>query len=173
MNATPFANGAWAPINTGNNNGAAYTGMYPHIDGFVDFTTPVLMKHSFTTHNFTGTQPFIIDWSATVGGYFNEYSLPTFAMAVRQTTDQYAYRSTDPADYVSTSIVYGQGVGSGGTTNMNELVSLEGNKTYHIWIFGFLQEVWPISASNGAIASRVGDVRGISNGKITVQGLNA
>ena len=174
MNATPFANGAWAPINNGNSSSSTYTGMYPFVGSdVVDFTTPVLMKHSFTTHNFTGTQPFIIDWSATVGGYFTPYSLPTFAMAVRQTTDQYAYRSTNPADYVSTSIVYGQGVGSGGTTNMNELVSLEGNKTYHIWIFGFLQEVWPISASTGAIASRVGDARGISNGKITVQGLNA
>ena len=94
-------------------------------------------------------------------------------MAVRKTTDQHAYRSTNPADYVTTSIVYGQGVTTSGTTNMNELVSLEGNKTYHIWIFGFLQEVWPVTAGQGTIATRVGDARGISNGKITVQGLNA
>ena len=177
--ATLFSDGVWAPINDywlGNSNGSIenFTGMYPYVGtDIADFSTPVLMSHSFTTHNFTGTQPFIIDWSATVGGYFTEYSLPTFAMAVRQTADQHAYMSTDPDDYVSTSIVYSQGVGSGGTTNMNELVSLEGNKTYHIWIFGLLQEVWPISSSTGEIASRVGDARGISNGKITVQGLNA
>ena len=180
--ATLFSDGVWAPILNhwqGNANGsiANFTGVLPDAGGDIqDFTTPVLMKHSFTTHNFKGSQSFIIDWSASVTGYFTPSSIPTFAMAVRETTDPHAYMSTDAADYVSTSIVYGQGETTSGTTNMNELVSLEGGKTYHIWIFGFLQDVWLINSTGSTadgIVTRVGDHRGISNGKITVQGLNA
>ena len=180
--ATLFSNGVWAPILNhwqGNSSGSIpnFTGVLPDSGGDIqDFTTPVLMSHSFTTHNFAGTQSFIIDWSASVTGYFTPSSIPTFAMAVRETTDQHAYMSTNAADYVSTSIVYGQGITTSGTTNMNELVSLEGNKTYHIWIFGFLQDVWLINSTGSTadgVVTRVGDHRGISNGKITVQGLNA
>jgi len=128
-----------------------------------------LMHYSFTTYNFQGTAPFIVQVGLDPIGDFRTTSESTFAFAMKATSDSNDYFSTDETDYVTTRGSNNKGLASTGTVNMSDVVTLTGNTEYHIWVFGALEDVAVITANtDGDIISR-----GIRDGFITVTGLNA
>ncbi|WP_291812764.1 hypothetical protein [Limnobacter sp.] len=121
-----------------------------------------IFSHTFVTYAFTGTRPFIISVYGDPVGSFGSASSVGFAFAMRATTNSSAYTSTSASSYVTTRGTSKSGTISSQNPMLTDLVTLNPNTRYYIWVFSVFDDV--STSGNGS--------RGIRDGAIYVQGLN-
>ena len=128
-----------------------------------------LYSFSFTTSNFSGTRNFIVTANLQPVGLFSQGggSSSGFTMVVKATSTATDYTSTSASDYVTTRGHSRAGVPAGDSYSLSDVVSLSGNTSYYVWVFGVMDDVGIINNSSHLSG------RGINNGQITVLGLNA
>ena len=122
-----------------------------------------LFSHAFTTFNWgSGTKKHIVSVFLDPIGTYGSASGTGFSFAMKQTTNASAYTGTSTSDYLTTV-----GTTKGGrvaTQNylLSDIVDLQPNATYYIWVFGVMDDVGQNSQGT----------RGIRDGQIQILGLN-
>jgi len=120
-----------------------------------------LFQLAFTTPVFTGTKTFLVQVSLDPIGSFGSSSSSGFAFAMKATTSATDFTSTTPSHYVTTRGTSIGGSNSGVPYFLTSVVSLNGNTSYYIWVFGVYDDVSQNSSNT----------RGIRDGAIQVIGL--
>ena len=120
-----------------------------------------LFQLAFTTPVFTGTKTFLVQVSLDPVGSFGSSASSGFAFAMKATTSATDYTSTTPSHYVSTRGTSIGGSNSGVPYFLTSVVTLSGNTSYYIWVFGVYDDVSQNSQNT----------RGIRDGAIQVIGL--
>lgn len=120
-----------------------------------------LMGYQFTTYDFEGTLPYLVSVSLDPLGLYGGNASSSFAFAMWE--PELGYDNNINTPFVTTRGTSKKGTGFAAQPYLlNDLVQLQGNKTYKIAVYGALADVEP---------NYLGEM-GFTDGSITVIGLN-
>lgn len=118
-----------------------------------------LFSHAFTTFNWgSGAKKHIVTVFLDPVGSYGSSSSSGFAFAMKQTTNANAYTGTSTSDYLTTVGTSKGGRLAGQNYLLSDIVDLQPNSTYYVWVFGLFDDV--------------GSGAAIRDGQIQILGLN-